>query len=387
MENTMKSIDDSRSKTRVAVLVCMAVLLWSPITFSDTREPVSIAAIFSLTGPATYANRTSVLGTRIAVDEINSRGGLLSRNVNLIVLDNMSSPIGSSLAASQAAAAGVTGIIGAQWSSHSLAIAEVAQQNRIPMISNFSTSPKLTRIGDYIFRVCFTDDFQGKVMAEFARHDLGARSAMIFVDLTSDYSLDLARIFRSHFESLGGIVLSEIEYKATNEDYDPLVLKAKQPPADVVFISGHSESGMIARKLQSAGIDSILLGGDGWETDSFFAAGGKYLTRGYFCTHWSESSESQASRTFIEKYGRHSDFGAGAALAYDAVMVLAKAIEKADSTAGEDIVQALRTLGPYEGITGRIQFDANGDPLKSAVIMEIQNGRPRYLKTLTPTPH
>jgi branched-chain amino acid transport system substrate-binding protein len=380
----MKRIDNTSLPTRVAVLVGMALVLCSPAAFADIQDPVSIAAIFSLTGPATYSNRSSVLGTRLAVDEINNQGGVSGHNINLIFLDDMSTPIGASLAANQAVAAGVAGIIGDQRSSLSLAIANVAQPNRIPMISHFSTSPKLTRIGDYIFRVCFTDDFQGKVMAEFAHQDLGAHSAYIFVDLASDYSLDLARIFRSHFESLGGIVLSEIEYKATREDYDPLVSKVRQPPADVIFLSGHDESGLIAYSLQQAGIASTLLGGDGWETDSFSAAGGKYLKKGYFCTHWSEASESQVSRAFIEKYGQHADFGAGAALAYDAVMVMARAIEKAGSTQGADVVQALRTLEPYEGITGMIQFDANGDPVKHAVIMEIQDGRPYYLKTLIP---
>lgn len=379
----MENVAAGRAKKKVTMLVCLVLVLWSPALQSETRAPISIAAIYSLTGQASNTNQISVLGTRIAVEEINSRGGVLGRTINLILLDNMSTPIGSSMAANQVAAAGVAGIIGAEWSSHSLAIAEVAQQKRIPMISNYSTIPKLTHIGEYIFRVCYTDDFQGKVMAEFARHDLGARSALIFVNLTSDYSLDLARIFQSHFTSLGGSILSEIEYKKTNDDYDPLVTKAKQHTADVIFLSGHDESGQIARKLQSAGVDSVLLGGDGWGTDSFLTAGGRYLSRGYFCTHWSESSERKVSRTFTEKYGKHPDFGVGTALAYDAVMVLARAIEKAASTTGEDIVQALRTLGPYEGITGKIQFDANGDPLKSAVIMEIQNGRPRYLKTLT----
>ena len=370
--------------------VWVIVLFLCPSVFrvaqagADPGKPVSIAAIFSLTGLAANANRSSVLGTRLAVDEINQRGGVLGRNLNLIFLDNMSTPIGSSLAANQAAAADVVGIIGAQWSSHSLAIAEVAQQNRIPMVSNFSTYPELTAVGEYIFRVCYNDNLQGKVMAEFARRDLDAATAIVFVDLASDYSLALSKIFRTHFESLGGAVVREIEYKAKNENYNPMIEQAMSIEADVVFLSGHEESGAIAHKLQTAGSRAVFLGGDGWGDTSFMTLGGKYLKRGYFCTHWSEASESRATRNFIAKYRHRRDFGIGAALAYDAVMVLARAVEKAKSTQGALVAQALSRLDPYEGVTGSIKFDAQGDPVKSAVIMEIRNGKAVYLKTFAP---
>ncbi|MFH2093376.1 MAG: ABC transporter substrate-binding protein [Pseudomonadota bacterium] len=128
-------------------------------------DSINIAAIFALTGQGADGNKSSVLGTRLAIEEINARGGVLGRNLNLVVIDNMSTPIGSDIAARKAAGLGVAGIIGAQWSSHSLAIAHIAQKNKIPMISNYSTHPDLTAIGDYIFRVCYTDNFQGKVMS------------------------------------------------------------------------------------------------------------------------------------------------------------------------------------------------------------------------------
>lgn len=366
-------------------IVCLTLILWWRPVLSEAQDSINIGAIFSLTGKATNANRSSVLGTRLAVDEINEKGGLLNRRINLIFLDNMSTPIGSSIAANQAVAAGVIGIIGAAWSSHSLAIAEVAQENRIPMISNLSTNPKVTHAGEYVFRVCFTDDFQGKVMAEFAINDLNGKSAVIFVELTSDYSLGLAGIFRSHFESLGGTIVEEIEYKSSNEDHAAIARPAVNLNADVIFLSGHDESGRIAHQLQIAGVRSILLGGDGWGTESFLIAGGRHLKRGYFCTHWSKSSTHQASRQFSDRYSNHPDFGTGAALAFDAVMVLARSIESAGSTNREVIQRNLQKLSVYEGVTGSIKFDANGDPLKSAVIMEILNGRPRYLKTLDPS--
>ncbi len=364
-------------------IVATMLTMLSPALAWPTQT-IDIAAIYSLTGHAANANSSSVLGTRIAVDELNQNGGILGRKINLIVLDNMSTPIGSSMAANQAATAKVKAIIGAAWSSHSLIIAKIAQNNRIPMISNYSTNPKLTQIGEYIFRVCFTDKFQGKVMAEFARSTLKASTAHMFVDLTSEYSLELSKIFKQHFEKSGGIVLQEIEYKLKKQKIKKPVQAAKQESADVILLSGHDESGRIAKKLQDAGVEAVVLGGDGWADKSFFDFGGSELKLGYYCSHWSTLSETEISRAFVEKYQNRRSFGVGTALAYDAVKVLALAMETANSTEPERVRQALSELKSFQGVTGSITFDRFGDPVKSAVIMEIRNGQPRYLKTMKP---
>jgi branched-chain amino acid transport system substrate-binding protein len=367
------------------MVVTLAAFSGAPVEVcAQSHGGINIAAIFSLTGQAANGNRSSVVGTRIAVDEINASGGLLGQRVNLIVLDNMSSPIGASLAANQAAAAGAAFIVGAAWSSHSLPIAEVAQSNRIPMISNLSSTPKLTRIGDFIFRVCYTDDFQGRIMAEFARYELDAQKAMLFVDLTSDYSLELSAIFRQHFEAIGGTIAAEIEYKSRQSSYAQQIREAAEHAADVIFIAGHDESGIIANHLQMAGIRAVFIGGDGWSERNFFDMGGSQLTKAYYCSHWSPSSENPQSREFVRLHVAKRGFGVGAALAYDAVMIAAAAIEKAKSFAHEDIRAALSKISDYEGVTGTITFDGNGDPVKCGVIMKIENGAARYLKTLCP---
>jgi branched-chain amino acid transport system substrate-binding protein len=372
-------------RTTTAVILLLAALVAMPPDLAaQSQEGIHIAAIYSLTGQAVNGNRSSVVGTRIAVDEINANGGLLGQPVNLIVLDNMSTPIGSSLAANQAAAVDVNLIVGAAWSSHSLSIAEVAQSNHIPMISNFSTTPSLTRIGDYIFRVCFTDDFQGRIMAEFARYELEAQKALVFVDLTSDYSLQLSSIFRQHFESLGGSVVTEIEYKGRQRSYTEQIRQASEHSVDVVFIAGHDESGIIANHLQMAGIKAVFIGGDGWADRSFYDFGGNQLKKAYYCSHWSPSSDHPRSQAFVRRNQDTKDFDVGSALAYDAVMIAAAAIEQAQSASHEDIRAALAEIKDYEGVTGKIRFDGNGDPMKCAVIMEIEDGAAHYLKTLCP---
>ncbi len=371
-------------KTRIGLFVTF-ILLGTTVFADDTaNEPIDIAAIYALSGPAAEANAYSLAGVRNGVNEVNQKGGVLGKKINLLVIDNQSTPIGSHLAAEKADSAGVAAIVGAAWSSHSIAVARVAQVRGIPMISSYSTNPQVTKIGNYIFRVCFTDDFQGVAMARFAREDLKAATAVIFVDLTSDYSLGLTKIFRENFEKLGGRVLLELEYKLKQETFDTQILMAKKAGPDVLFLSGHDESGWIAQKAQDAEIDAIALGGDGWADPSFFNKGGMKLKRGYYCSHWSEFSESERSRAYVSTYEKAVQLGVGAALGYDAVMVLADAVRRAGTPGRAEIREALAHTRSFEGVTGKISFNTDGDPVKSVVIMEIKNGTPSYLKTLNP---
>ncbi len=359
------------------MIVCVSAMV-------SAEETIDIAAIFALTGAAAYDNEASLRGVHWAVDEINQHGGILGKKINLLLFDNLSSPIGSSVAAQKAAAADVAAIVGAAWSSHSLAVGKVAQGQGIPMVSNFSTNPEVTKIGDYIFRICFTDDFQGRVIAKFARRDLNAATAIIFTDVTSDYSIGLAWLFQKNFEQSGGDVLFELEYKYKQQTFDPQIQHVKHADADVIFLSGHDESALIAKQLQDAGISSIPLGGDGWESLTFFSKGGSDLKLGYHSTHWSEFMDTDRSQAFVEKYKQGGSLLAQTALGYDAVMVLANAIGRSGSTDRVKIREALANTRNFEGVTGTISFNEHGDPVKSAVIMKIVDGEPRYLKTLKP---
>lgn len=349
------------------------------------EEAIDIAAIYALTGPAAEANAYALRGVGYAVDEVNKQDGVSGKKINLFMLDNQSTPIGSTLAAKQAAAAKVVAIVGPDWSSHSLAVARVAQDAGIPMISSLSTNPDVTKIGDYIFRICFTDDFQGKVIARFARYDLKASTAVIFVDVTSDYSLKLSEIFRQDFEQLGGRVLLELEYKLKQLQFGEEIEKAAKAAADLIFIPGHDESGLIAKKLQDAGTSSIFMGGDGWSTAVFLKKGGSELKRGYYSTHWSAHLDTEQSRAFVKKYKIDSkDPDDNVALGYDAMMLLADAIKRAGTVDRKRIRDAIANTQSFKGVTGAIRFNENGDPIKSAVLMEIINGQPHYLKTLKP---
>ena len=351
---------------------------------SVQEETIKIAAIYALTGRAAKVSKTSIEGIINAVNTINRSGGIENKKIKVCVIDNMSCPIGSKRAADKAVAENVTAIIGSLWSSNSLAVAEVAQVHKIPMISTMSTNPKLTMVGNYIFRNCFTDDFQGRVMAQFAVKELAAKSAVIFTDITSDYSMGLSRELERVFKNSGGKILFKSLYRSALQHYKKLILQTKKYNPDVIFFTGHDESGFLAKKAQLAEISAIPIGGDGWNFGTFMDKGGKYIKQGYFCTHWSSKSQDAVSLAFVKKYYMIDNLNSAYALAYDAVFLLTDAIRRARSLDRNKIRIALKNTKSFHGITGKISFDKNRNPVKNAVINEIDDGKIKYFKTIEP---
>ncbi len=363
------------------------LILFAPSLGLANETTIKIAAIYSLTGAAATSNAPSVLGVKSAVKKLNEQGGLLGKKIELLAIDNQSSPIGSNVAAEKAARLGAIAIIGCNWSSHSLAVAKVAQREGIPMISNISTHPHVTRIGNYIFRVCFTDIIQGKAMARVARTTLKAQTGVLFVNLNSDYGLVLSEQFKRYFEASGGSILSRLEYKdhSNLRHFQQLIDQVKKLKPDVVFIPGFVESGIIIREMSRTGITAIPLGGDGWGFDDFFKAGGSELKQGYYCTHWSRQDSSALSLEYLAHRQNKDAVWAAEILAVDAVNLLAHAIRKAGTTTNRSkIRQRLSQVRNFQGISGTISFDKNGDPIKDVIIVEIRNGSPLFHSRFNP---
>jgi len=375
---------DSIALILVALLLC--ALLVSPCLSLADQKAIKIAAIYSYSGPLAGASITSVRGVQMAVKEINAAGGIIGRRLELLEIDNLSTPIGAKQAALRAVQNNVAAIIGAAFSTHSIAVAHVAQDHGIPMITNISTSPLVTRIGNYIFRVCYNDLFQGEVMGRFARKELKARTVVTAFNVASDYSLGLSRTFEAAFLEAGGVSLARLPYKTQQPNFRNLVEQVKSIRPDALFIAGHGESARIAQEAAQMGIQSIPLGGDGWDDDSFYNLGGDKIKLGYYTTHWSQSIETEASRQFIARHGHSGVILAPTVLAYDAVNLLADAITRAGSVQRIKIRNTLAETKDFKGVTGTINFDAYGDPVKSVVIMKIQEGRRIYLKQVHPGP-
>jgi len=385
----MNDVPQRHPLLRILVLAWMLIplILFAPSLGLANETPIKIAAIYSLTGAAATSNAPSVQGVRSAVKKLNDQGGLLGKQIQLMEIDNQSTPIGSSVAAAKAVRLGAIAIIGCNWSSHSLAVAKVAQREGIPMISNISTHPDVTHTGNYIFRVCFTDIIQGKAMARVARNTLKARTGILFVDLNSDYGIVLSEQFKRYFEASGGSILSRLEYKDNSDlrHFQQLVDQVKKSKPDVVFIPGFVESGIIIREMSRAGITAIPLGGDGWGFNDFFKAGGSELKQGYYCTHWTRQNSSAPTLEYLAHRQSKKDVWAAEVLAVDAVNLLAHAITQAGTaTDRSKIRQCLSEIQDFQGISGSISFDKNGDPIKDVVIIEIRNGSPLFHSRFNP---
>ncbi len=370
-------------KLTVAMVLCLSLILTGHVP-AQAENTVTIASIFAKTGPAAAGNLHQIQAVRFAVGEINKNGGLLGKKVKIIEFDNHSTPIQSKLAAKKAKKAKVTAVIGCSWSSHSIAMASTLQKAKIPMISPDSTNPKVTLKGNYIFRACFIDPFQGEVLAKFAHEELNAKTAVIMTKITSAYSLGLAEMFTKFFKQNNGKILAELEYKDGQMDFAQIISQTKALSPDVLFIPGHDESGLIVKQAQDDGITAIMLGGDGWAHQQFFSNGGNELKSGYFTNHWSKELDTQKTKDFIVRYRKEYELNDFAAVAYDAVMLMANAIKVANSTDGTKIRDALAKTKDFDGVTGMISFNETGDPVKQAVVQKITDGKARYFKAVHP---
>ncbi len=364
----------------------MTVMFLTPAV---AAEPIRIGAIFGKTGIAGREMAYFFNVVELAVEELNDRGGLLGQSAVLATLDNKSTPLGASLAAEEAVTRGVTAVIGASWSTHSLAMAPILQKAGIPMISPSSTNPKVTLVGDYIFRACFTDAFQGKVMAHFAREELGARTAVVLKISNEEYSLVLAEFFIRNFKELGGEAPWVGSYKVKAVDFADLLMDARKLNPDVVYIPGYSrDSGLLIRQAVLMGMRPTFLGGDGWN-NLMYQYLGDVEREGFFSTQWNPNSPTPGNRRLVEAYRKR--FGAdllvpNAILAYDAVMLLADAIRRAGTSKRAEIRDALAETREFQGVTGVITMDENGDPVnKAAVIMKLGKETSLYFKTVKPS--
>ncbi|MCP4671730.1 MAG: ABC transporter substrate-binding protein [Desulfobacula sp.] len=350
-------------------------------------ESVKIAAIFAKTGIASVQNAPYIQMIEFGVEEINQRGGVNGNSLKLIVLDNKSTPIGSTMAAKQAVKLKVAAVVGSGLSSHSLAAAPILQQEGIPMITPVSTNPKVTKIGNYIFRICFIDSFQGAAMAKFAHKDLKAATAVVLKNVDEAYSLTLGEYFTEAFINNGGKILWEGTYRGKAVEFSDILNKTASLNPDTVYIPGYiRDSGLIIKQAKSIGLRSIFLGGDAWA--EIYSYGGKAVEGSYHSAPWHPDVHYEKSVHLSRRYKqifKKEISNTSAPLSYDAVMVLADAIERARSFESSKIRDALAQTNDFPGATGKITFDEFGDPKgKEVIILKLENGKKTYYKSIKP---
>lgn len=358
-------------------------------TKADPTEIV-IGHYGSMTGSEATFGESTDNGIKLAVEEINAIGGINGKKIRLITYDDKGDAREAGTAVTRLVTKDrVVAVIGEVASGLSLAGAPVCQENGVPMISPSSTNPKVTKVGDLIFRVCFIDPFQGSVCAKFARESekLKASKAAILTDQASPYSVGLQEEFEKAFAALGGTVVSKQTYQAGDQDFSAQLTAIRGAEPDVIFVPGYyTDVGNIALQAKKLGINTALLGGDGWDSSKLGEIGGKALDGCFYSNHYSHQDPSDRVQDFIKKYNaKHKQTPDGlAALGYDAARILFQSMQSAKSLGGADLAAELAKTKNFDGVTGRISIDADRNAVKPAVILEMKDGEPHFVTTIQP---
>lgn len=367
-------------------------LIFSGIGLGYGAETIKVGLITPLTGPIATFGQSVEKGVRMAIDEINAKGGVLGMKIELLVEDNQAKAEESAnIARKFIEQDKVVAILGPVISSNTLAAAPIAQQSKVPLLSPTATNPRVTQVGNYIFRACFVDDFQGTVMARFARTGLGKRvnTAAILYEKTSDYSIGLAKFFKETFIKLGGKVVAEESFSSGDQDFSAQLTKIKGKNPDVLYVpSYYDTAGLIIKQARELGINVPILGGDGFDSPQLAQLAGKEnLKDCYFSGHFFAGSSAPQVKTFVANYKKRYNAVPDmlAALGYDAAYMLADAIKRAGKVDRDAIRDALANTKNLKLVTGTITLDENRNPQKSAVIVGFDNnGNQVYKTTVNP---
>jgi branched-chain amino acid transport system substrate-binding protein len=349
---------------------------------------IKVGEFASLTGSEASFGQSSHKGTMLAIEQINQAGGVLSKKIDLIYEDNQCKQGESATIVKKFISRDhVVAVLGEVASGRSLEAARICQDNKIPQISPSSTNPKVTETGDYIFRVCFTDPFQGKLLADFGLKTLSAKRVAVLTDVASAYSVGLADYFKQPFIAGGGTIIGEQKYNSHDKDFKAQLTAIKAENPDAIFVPGYfTEVGLIVLQARQLGIQVPLFGGDGWEAPELIQIAGDSLKNTYYSTHFSPFKETPEVQTFVKAFqakynGETPD--AMAALGYDSALVLADSIKRAGTTDSSKLRDAIAATD-LTGATGRTKIDEHRDAPKAAVIITVEDGKLKFLRDVQP---
>lgn len=344
---------------------------------------LKIGIISPYTGEAFQDHLSGQQVFDLCIEQINEKG-ILGKKLKVVKYDNRSSSLGSKLAAQKAVRDSVIAIIGPTWSSFSLAACPILQKAKIPTISDMSTNPDVTKIGDYIFRVCYTDEFQGKIMARFALNDLKKTNASILIDSDSKYSSDLASFFEKEYLNLGGQIASKHYFRSNSKNFNTQILKIKETSPDLLILPIYSkEAGIFLKQMQKLDLNLPVIGADGFTKD-IYKYSGKITNSVYYstlCTLDRDTKELVSFKSrYKKKYGSLKNLKAYSLLTRDAVYLLKTAIETAGTVNKKMIRNALCDIRDFEGLSGNISFKNSRDPKRNAVINKLENNKVIFYK-------
>lgn len=364
-------------------------LMILPACQKEGGNTVRIGEFASLTGKEASFGQSSHKGTQLAIEELNSRGGVLGKKIELLTEDNQSKQGESATIVKKLISRDkVVAILGEVASMRSLEAAPICQGARVPMVSPASTNPAVTAVGDYIFRVCFIDPFQGTAMAKFAREKLRLKRVGVLTSVSSAYSVGLSKYFKERFAADGGEIAVEQKFSEGDKDFNAQLTAIKAAGVDGIFVPGYyTEAALICIQARQLSLRVPLFGGDGWEAPELLQIGGAALEGCYFSTHYSPENEAPNVQEFVKKFRDH--YGgqtpdAMAALGYDSAMVLVDALRRANSVDGAAIRDALASTKDFPGVTGSTTMDAHRNATKAAAVITIKDGRFAFVQTIEP---
>lgn len=345
----------------------------------EESSTIKVGGMGPLTGSAAMYGITVDKGAKLAFEEINANGGVLGKKFEYISLDEKADPIEAVNAYNKLTDEGVVAILGSVTSKPTLAVAELAAQDRIPMITPTGTQINITDAGPNIFRVCFTDPYQGSTLAKFSKDKLGAKTAAIMVNTSSDYSDGIANAFIKQAEKEGIKVVAKEGYSDGDKDFKAQLTKINSENPDILVVPEYYElSALIATQAREIGMKSTFVGPDGWDgiIGALDSSSYSVVDNSYFTNHYSTEDSNKKVQSFLKKYREkyNEEPTAFSALAYDTVYVLKNAIDKAGTTDKIELTKAIKA-SDMDGVTGHLTFDENNNPIKAVTIIKVQDGK------------
>ncbi len=361
----------------------------------SSSDTIKLGANLEMTGTNATFGQSATNGAKLAIKEVNAKGGVLGKKISLVVADNKSEAAEAANAMQKLISQDkVLGVIAPIASSSVIAGAQVNMDGKVLAISPTASNPKVTvdpatgKTRDYLFRAAFIDPFQGSVMANFATKTLKGKTAALYIDNSSDYAKGLGQFFKETFIKNGGTIVAEEAYLAKDTDFKSTLTKIKATNPDIVFVPGYyQEVGMIVKQGREIGIKAAILGGDGWDSAKLpEIAGAEALNNTFFANHYSPDDNSPAIKTFVDSY--KAEYGetpdAFAALSYDATMMIIEAIKRAGSEDTVKIKDELAKTKDYQAVSGVITLNETHDAVKSAVVIEMKDGKQTFKEKVNP---
>ena len=369
-------------------LVAMACEPGRVAQTAATTGDIPVGVYGALTGDQAAFGTSTVNGVRLAADEINAAGGILGRKIRLYVEDDQGrAEEAASVVTKLITNNDVVALIGENSSNQSLAAAPIAQVNGVPMISPSSTNPQVTEKGDHIFRVCFTDPYQGKALASFAARELKLQTAAILIDKKNDYSVGLGEVFAKEFTARGGKIVAQQSYSGGDTEFRPQLTTIRAASPQALFIPGfYTEVGQIAIQARDLGLNVPLIGGDGWDSPAVIEIGGKAVEGSYFSDHYFVGDSRPVVQKFVAEYNKRHGKNpeATAALGYDALYMFANAAKRAGSLDRKAIRDQIAATANYEGVAGTITMGPDRNPIKPVAMIKIEGGKMNFAGWVKP---